>query len=183
MFTFPEPVDPGLAHWAASYLNERLVGLGLGARMIHQRLGDPSLSSIETAFLEAIAPVFTELEESAQETLYIEGAARLLQLDRVADVTQLQQLMDMLERRVTLLEILRSVLAKRDVLVRIGAENDNPALRSLALVAAGYGLPQRRLGAVSVIGPLRMDYGRAIRSVREAAAQLSTFIADVYDER
>ena len=50
-------------------------------------------------------------------------------------------------------------------------------------MAASYGLPQRTLGAVSVIGPLRMDYGQAIRSVREAAAQLSTFIADVYDER
>jgi heat-inducible transcriptional repressor len=106
-----------------------------------------------------------------------------LSTQRVGDISDLNALMDMLERRVTLLEILRSVLAKRDVLVRIGAENDNPALRSLALVAAGYGLPQRRLGAVSVIGPLRMDYGRAIRSVREAAAQLSTFIADVYDER
>ena len=69
------------------------------------------------------------------------------------------------------------------MLVRIGTENDAPALRSLALVAAAYGLPQRRLGAVSVIGPVRMDYGRAIRSVREAAAQLSTFIAEVYDER
>jgi transcriptional regulator of heat shock response len=34
-----------------------------------------------------------------------------------------------------------------------------------------------------VIGPLRMDYGRAIRTVRDAAAQLSTFIAEVYDER
>jgi heat-inducible transcriptional repressor len=67
--------------------------------------------------------------------------------------------------------------------VRIGAENDAPALRSLAFVAAGYGLPQRRLGAVSVIGPLRMDYGRAIRSVREAASQLSNFIVEVYDER
>ena len=183
MFTFPEPVDPGLAHWAASYLNERLVGLGLGARMIHQRLGDPSLSGIETAFLEAIAPVFTELEESAQETLYIEGAARLLQLDRVSDVTQLQQLMDMLERRVTLLGVLQSALAARGVLVRIGAENDSPALHSLALVAASYGLPQRSLGAVSVIGPLRMDYGRAIRSVRDAAAQLSSFVTEVYDER
>ena len=79
--------------------------------------------------------------------------------------------------------MLRSALSERDVLVRIGTENDAPALRSLALVAAGYGLPQRHLGAVSVIGPLRMDYGRAIRSVREAASQLSTFIADVYDER
>ena len=71
--------------------------------------------------------------------------------------------MDMLERRFTLLGVLRSALSERDVLVRIGTENDAPALRSLALVAAGYGLPQRHLGAVSVIGPLRMDYGRAIR--------------------
>jgi heat-inducible transcriptional repressor len=67
--------------------------------------------------------------------------------------------------------------------VRIGTENRAAGLRSTALVAAGYGLPQRRLGAVSVIGPLRMDYGRAIRSVRDAAAQLSTFVAEVYDER
>ena len=69
------------------------------------------------------------------------------------------------------------------MLVRIGAENDAPALRSLALVAAGYGLPQRRLGTVSVIGPLRMDYGRAIGTVREAALQLSSFVAEIYDER
>jgi heat-inducible transcriptional repressor len=183
MFTFAEPVDPGLAHWAASYLNERLVGLGLGARMIHQRLHDPSLSAIETRFLDALAPVFTDLEESAQATLYVEGAARLLQLDRFADVSHLQSLMDMLERRVTLLGVLRSALVERGVLVRIGAENAAPELRSLAVVASSYGLPQRTLGAVSVIGPLRMDYARAIRSVREAAAQLSSFVTEVYDER
>src|SRR5207253_2487035 len=135
------------------------------------------------AFLDALSPVFTELEHGTEETLYVEGASRLLQSERFDDVSQLQELMDMLERRVTLLAVLRSALGERDVLVRIGHENDAPALRSLALVAASYGLPQRSLGAVSVIGPLRMDYGRAIRSVREAAAQLSTFIADVYDER
>jgi heat-inducible transcriptional repressor len=183
MFPFVRPVDQGLAHWAASYLNERLVGLGLGARMLHQRLHDPSLTAGEAAFLDALAPVFTELEESAQETLYVEGASRLLRVDRFADVTQLQSLMDMLERRVTLLGVLRQSLGEPGVLVRIGAENDTPALHSLALVAASYGLPQRRLGAVSVIGPLRMDYGAAIRSVRDAAAQLSTYITDVYDER
>ncbi len=183
MFTFLEPVDQGLTQWGASYLNERLVGLGLGARMIHQRLHDPSLSAIETEFLDAIAPVFTDLEESAQETLYVEGAGRLLQLDRVQDMTHLHSLMDMLERRRALLGMLRAALTQRGVLVRIGAENDSPALRSLALVAASYGLPQRSLGAVSVIGPLRMDYGRAIRSVREAANQLSSFVSEVYDER
>jgi heat-inducible transcriptional repressor len=183
LFTFGRPVDPGLCDWAASYLNERLVGLGLGARMLHQRLSDPTLSSSETAFLFALAPVFTDLEEASQATLYVDGTARLLRFDRIAEVSELNALMDMLERRVTMLAVLRSALTGRDVLVRIGAENSTPELRSLALVAASYGLPQRNLGTVSVIGPLRMDYGHAIRSVKEAATQLSRFVSEVYDER
>src|ERR1700727_2901302 len=50
LFTFPRPVDTGLSDWAASYLNERLVGFGLGARMLHSRLSDPSLSVTEQEF-------------------------------------------------------------------------------------------------------------------------------------
>ena len=184
LFTFGRPVDQGLADWAASYLNERLVGLGLGARMLHQRLFDPSLSDTERAFLDALAPVFTQLEESVQASLYVGGTARLLSVGGVTNVSELNQLMDMLERRVALLAMLRSALTpSHDVAVRIGAENEIPALRSLVLVAANYGLPQRSLGSVSLIGPLRMDYGGAINAVREAAAQLSTFVADVYDTR
>jgi heat-inducible transcriptional repressor len=183
LFTFSDPVDAGLADWAASYFNERLVGLGLGARMLHQRLHDPSLSSRESDFIDALSGVFTDLEQDSLETMYVEGTSRLLGGDRITEMTELNLLMDMLERRVTMLGVLRSALSERDVFVRIGAENDAPGLQSLALVAAAYGLPQRRLGAVSVIGPLRMDYGSAIRSVRDAAAQLSSFIAEVYDER
>ncbi len=183
MFTFSRSVDPGLADWAASYLNERLVGLGLGARMLSKRLHDPSLSRSESDFLEALSPVFTELEAGAHDSLYVEGTSRLLRDDRLGEVSELNTLMDMLERRVTLLGVLQAALTERDVLVRIGTENEAPGLRSLALVAAGYGLPQRRLGTVSVIGPLRMDYGHAIHAVRDAAAQLSNFIAEVYDER
>jgi heat-inducible transcriptional repressor len=184
LFTFPRPVDTGLSDWAASYLNESLVGLGLGARILHSRLTDPSLSITEREFLEALAPVFTGLEESVAATLYVDGTAHLLTAERGGGVSELNLLMETLERRVTMLGALRSALsATQSVAVRIGAENELPALRSLAMVAAGYGLPQRSLGAVSVIGPLRMNYAGAIRAVREAAAQLSTFVADVYDER
>ena len=51
----------------------------------------------------------------------------------------------------------------------------------MSVVAANYGLPRRNLGAVSVLGPVRMDYPRAIAAVREAAAELSRYVADVYD--
>jgi heat-inducible transcriptional repressor len=181
VFTFEAPVDPGLAQWAAEYLNERLTGMGLGARMLHSRLADASLGATEQAFLDRLAPAFTELAETAEHTLYFDGAGRLLSEHRFQDLSQINELMSMLERRVLLLDLLRSALSERDVLVRIGSENELPALHSLALVAAGYGLPARKLGTVSLIGPVRMDYAGAIRTVREAALQLSRFIEEVYE--
>jgi heat-inducible transcriptional repressor len=181
VFTFEAPVDPGLAQWAAEYLNERLTGMGLGARMLHSRLADASLGATEQAFLDRLAPAFTELAETAEHTLYFDGAGRLLSEHRFQDLSQINELMSMLERRVLLLDLLRSALSERDVLVRIGTENELPALHSLALVAAGYGLPARKLGTVSLIGPVRMDYAGAIRTVREAALQLSRFIEEVYE--
>jgi heat-inducible transcriptional repressor len=181
VFTFDAPVDPGLAQWAAEYLNERLTGMGLGARMLHSRLADASLGATERAFLDRLAPAFTELVATAEDTLYVDGAARLLSEHRFQDLSQINELMSMLERRVLLLDLLRSALSERDVIVRIGTENELPALHSLALVAAGYGLPARKLGTVSLIGPVRMDYAGAIRTVREAALQLSRFIEEVYE--
>jgi heat-inducible transcriptional repressor len=182
VFGFGRPVDAGLADWAGSYLNERLIGLGLGARTLRSRLSDPTLPPTERAFLEELTPAFTELAGTADTTLYFDGAARLMSDYRFQDVTQLNALLELLERRVSLLGLLTEALSERDIYVRIGAENAMPALQSLSLVAANYGLPQRNLGTVSVVGPTRMDYGRAITTVREAAHQLSRFIEDVYEE-
>jgi heat-inducible transcriptional repressor len=181
MFTFEEPIDTGLADWAASYLNERLVGMGLGARMLHSRLAEPSLSSTEREFLETLAPAFTHLAATAEDTLYMDGAGRLLSEERMQDLSQINELMTMLERRAALLGLLSFTLDRGHVSVRIGHELEAPALRSVALVASGYGLPARNLGMVSVLGPLRMDYATAIVSVRDAAGRLSRFFETVYE--
>jgi heat-inducible transcriptional repressor len=182
VFTFDSPVDLGLVGWAGEYLNEQLTGIGLGARMLVKRLVDPGLSVTERAFLAVVAPAFTDLAATAESTLYMDGAARLLGENRFQDIAQINSLMGMLEQRVTLLHALAAALAAPDVLVRIGTENELPELSSLALVAASYGLPSQRLGSVSLVGPVRMDYGVAISTVREAARQLSRFVSDVYDD-
>jgi heat-inducible transcriptional repressor len=183
IFTFERPVDPGLASWAAAYLNDQLTGMDLGARTLQRRLNDPSLQPTERAFLDALMPAFTELAATAQDTLYVEGAARLVAEHRFQDLDQINELMTVLERRRDLLAVLRRALSERDVLVRIGAENEAPQLHSMALVAAAYGLPARKLGTVSLMGPVRMDYAEAITFVREAAHQLSRYIETVYNEQ
>ncbi len=181
VITFERPVDNGLVGWAAECLNEELVGLGLGARKLRARLADPSMGPTERAFMDRLVPVFTELAETAEDSLYVDGAARLLSEHRFQDLSQINDLMHMLEGRRTLLEMLRTALDERDVIVRIGAENSAPAMRSLAMVTAGYGLARRPLGTVSLIGPVAMDYASTIGIVREAALQLSHFVEDVYE--
>ena len=182
VFTFEDEVDHGLVEWAASYLNERLAGLGLGARMAVDRLRDPELGSQERGFLAEISSAFTDLEESAEDTLYVDGAAHLLSEEHSADLPHADDLMRALERRVNVLRALRTALDRRSVFVWIGGENPAPELRSVSVVGANYGLGYRNLGAVGIIGPLRMDYGTAIASVRGAAGELSRFFATVYDE-
>ncbi len=63
--------------------------------------------------------------------------------------------MALLERRAALLRVLRAALGESDVYVRIGRENEIPAMRSVALVAAGYGLgaAQARHGVGDRAGP------------------------------
>jgi heat-inducible transcriptional repressor len=181
-FTFEEEVDPGLVEWAASYLNERLAGLGLGARMAVDRLRDEGLGPQEIGFIAEISSAFTDLEESAEATLYVDGAARLLTEEHFADLPHADDLMRALERRVNVLRALRTALDRRSVFVWIGGENPAPELRSVSVVGANYGLGYRNLGAVGIIGPLRMDYATAIASVRGAAGELSRFFETVYDE-
>ncbi len=180
--TFDRPVDSGLLAWAGEYLRERLVGFTLGARMLQQRLIEPGLSPVELAFLKRLAPAFGDLAADSEDELYVDGTARMFAAGQIEDAAQLEGLVGLLERRVSLLHVLRSALGQQGVFVRIGRENEIPAMRSLALVATGYGPAQRRLGAVSVIGPVRMDYAGAIVTVREAANELSRFVEDAYAE-
>jgi heat-inducible transcriptional repressor len=181
IFPFESDVDPKLAEWAGAYLNEQLTGVRLGAMTLRQRLHERGLSERERGFLDVLEPAFTELVGSGEQSLYVGGAARLMQEMRYADLAEINGLMRALEERVSLLEVLRGALDAKRLYLRIGSENEIPHLRGLSLVAANYGLPARNLGTVSLIGPTRMDYATAIRSVRGAAALLSEFVEEVYE--
>jgi len=180
VFAFDRPVDSGLVAWASSYLNERLSGLGVGARMIATRLRDPELSGIEADFIATLGATFTDLVADQGGELYLEGTSRLLSDAHLPDLPRADQLMTALERRADVLQMLRSSLEERSVFFWIGAENPQPEMRSVSVIGANYGLGHRNLGAVGVVGPLRMDYALAIASVRHAARELSRYFESVY---
>ena len=180
--TFAESIDPGLVEWAREYLNETLAGVQLGTHTMRRRLEEAGMSARERAFLEALRPAFTDLVAEREQRLYVGGAASLLGEARADELEACQRLLETLEQRATLQQLIGEALEPRRAFVRVGDELDHPGLRDVALVGSTYGLANRTLGAVSLLGPVRMDYDKALRSVRSAAAELSRFVERVYGE-
>jgi heat-inducible transcriptional repressor len=182
VFALGEPVDSGLVSWASEYLNERTAGLPLGSFALRQAFAETGLSPREQAFLELLRPAFTDAAGSEERRLFVGGAANLLGEARSEDLAAYRPLLEALEQRAELLALLGDVLGREGPFVRMGLELEHPGLREASLVGAPYGLAHRRLGAVSLLGPLRMDYETAIRSVRAAARELSGFVEEIYAE-
>jgi heat-inducible transcriptional repressor len=178
---FDEPVDPGLAEWGRQYLNECVAGLRLGARLLRHRFEDPELSARERAFLDQLRPAFEEAMQSGQQTLFVGGTAGVLDEFRADELRAYRRLLEVLEQRAAVLELLRASLVSKRPFVRVGAEFDDPELVKVSLVGAPYGLTHRNLGTVSLLGPMRMDYVLAIEAVRSAAHELSRFVAEFYE--
>lgn len=182
LVVFDAPVDPGLVEWAREYLNEGLAGSRLGPRLLRGSFEDTGLPPRERMFLDALRPAFVELLEQGGQTMYMGGAAGLLDEFRSEDISAFRHLLETLERRAALLDLVRATIDSKRTFVRVGSEFDDPAFAKLALVAAPYGLANRNLGTVSLLGPTRMDYPKAIGAVRAAAHHLSRFVEDVYGE-
>lgn len=182
VFALGEPVDPGLVGWAAEYLNERTVGLTPGSHGLRRVFSDEGLSDRERLFLELLRPAFIDAAGLEEQQLFVGGAATLLGDARSEDFDAYRGLLEALEQRAVVLQILGEALATRDTFVRLGVDLAHPSLQHASMVGATYGLAHRRLGAVSLLGPLRMDYETALRSVRGAARELSRFVEEIYED-
>ena len=182
VYRFADPIDSGLANWAGQYLNDRIAGLELGSHLLRRRLDDPTLGPRENEFLGSLRPLFAEALASEEQSLYVGGTAGLLEDLRGEELDSYQRLLEVLEKRAALLDVLSQALDPRRPFVRVGPELEHPAMRDLSLVGASYGLTTRTLGAVTLLGPVRMDYEKAIRSVRAAAHELSRFVEELYED-
>ncbi len=182
VFRLDEPVDPGLVAWAAEYLTDRIVGVRLGASAVRRRLEAAELSARERSFLALIGSALLEVGAEEGPEVFVGGATGLFEEARREELEATLRLLELLERRAAVLELVSEALEPRRPVVHVGPELGGGQHHDVSLVGATYGIRTKALGAVGLIGPVRMDYEKAIRSVRAAAFELSRFVEDVYDE-
>ncbi len=96
--------------------------------------------------------------------------------------------MDHAKRFVQLLdskELLYSLLTestRRGTSVTIGNENTHDELRDFSVVTSSYKVGNRPIGAIGVIGPVRMDYSKAIHCLDEVGKALSNVMTTYINE-
>jgi heat-inducible transcriptional repressor len=182
LFRLEEPVDPGLVAWAGEYLEDQIVGERLGSHVVRRRLEGPELSPRERAFLGLIGQTLLAVGAESGPEVFVGGTAGLVEGARVEEVEATMRLVELLERRAAVLALVSEALEPQRPVVHVGPEVGGAELHSVSLVGATYGIRTTPLGAVGLVGPLRMDYEKAIRTVRAAAFELSRFVEDVYED-
>jgi heat-inducible transcriptional repressor len=165
-------VPPGLPasslQQASNYLNARLSGrtldetrLSVSGEILANRT---ALDALTTQVVEAGMATWAGGAGAAGGSLIIRGQAKLLEnLDQLARVHEIQALFDRLEAQETVLRLLDLAQRGEGVQIFIGAESGLFSTAGLSMVVAPFRNGQEKIvGAIGVIGPTRINYGRVI---------------------
>jgi len=113
------------------------------------------------------------LEAEPEGDVYVAGAAHIADQPEFADIAKMKALFAAFEEKSKLVKILNECLTGEDFKIFIGSEIPEREIQGLSVIAAPYRRGDRVLGVLGVLGPTRMDYGRAVALVETTARLLS----------
>ena len=144
---------------------------------------DPALphADIVARVGERIERVLTDYDRAAVEEVFSDGLLNVMGAPEFAHSEKLRRVFTALENRAYLGELVGSVAASGRVKVFIGVENEPPDMREVALVLAPYGRRDRAVGVVGVLGPTRLAYSEAIRTVRFVSGLMNELVDHLYN--
>jgi heat-inducible transcriptional repressor len=175
MFALPRGATPSALREAANFLNAMAAGHTLAdlrgritAEMARRR---QEIDRIAGDLVERGLALWQDAGEP-HERLIVRGRANLLDQADAESLTRIRDLFDDLERKRDIAEFLDLTEGGQGVRIFIGAENRLFSLTGSTLVVSPYMNADRRIvGAVGVIGPTRLNYGRIVPIV-DYTAQL-----------
>ncbi|SDF17414.1 heat-inducible transcription repressor HrcA [Sulfitobacter delicatus] len=183
LFTPPPGQTPSSMREAANFLNAFVEGKTISElqRSIKQEIARrrQEIDVLAQQLVESGA-VLWDGEGEQSERLIVRGRSNLLGGDGEAeDLERIRSLFDDLERKRDIAEFLELAEDGDGVRIFIGSENKLFSLSGSSLVVSPYMNADRKvIGAVGVIGPTRLNYGRIVPIVNYTAQLVGKLISD-----
>lgn len=181
MLTLAEPVPQEQLSAAANRINQICQGLDLE--------GLNSFLDVEDNLLHDVLRLIRDEMARAASTrtgqVYRDGLTNVLAEPEFAESGPARKALRVLEETSLLEDLLsRTVLNTQEegIQVLIGGEGTWEELRDCSVVLARYGAPGTLTGALGVLGPIRMSYGRTVSAVRFVSSLLSDLVVEMLAE-
>ena len=172
--TLKEPMDQAALSQVAARINS--IGHELDAASLRARLTD--ITNFERDVLDLLVELTASSDDVPINEVYRDGLTEVLQEPEFNKRGKANALVNAFEQPTFLSEVVSSPVGT--VQVVIGGEGRWRELSSCSMVIARYGVEGFATGALGVLGPTRMPYGRAIGTVRYVADLMSDLVSDLY---
>jgi heat-inducible transcriptional repressor len=176
----PVIVRPGALEEVSNYISAHLGGrtLAEAARAMRADIasGQFALDAASRDLVERGIAVWSE-DAARRPVLIIRGQANLLDEAAIGDLERVRSLLDDLENKQSVAELLESAREAEATRIFIGSENRLFALSGSSVIASPYRDREGRVvGVVGVIGPTRLNYARVVPMVDFTAQSLGKLI-------
>jgi heat-inducible transcriptional repressor len=184
IFKPPLGQTPSAMREAANFLNAVLAGHTVSdlKTVVEAEIGRrrQELDTLATKLIEAGVAVWANEGVRGSERLIVRGRSNLID-DSVSetDLERVKTLFDDLERKQDIAQFLDLTEQGDGVRIFIGSENKLFSLSGSSLVVSPYMNADRKvIGAVGVIGPTRLNYGRIVPIVDYTAQLVSRMMSN-----
>jgi heat-inducible transcriptional repressor len=176
----PPGTSVSMLQEASNYITARLAGrtLAEAARAMQAEIASGK-SALDSASRDLVARGLAVWSEDAERrpVLIVRGQARLLDDAALSDIERVRSLIDDLENKQSVAELLDSAREAEATRIFIGSENRLFSLSGSSVIAAPYRDREGRVvGVLGVIGPTRLNYARVVPMVDFTARSLGKYI-------
>lgn len=182
MLTLTEAVPQEQLSACANRINQLCQGLDKdGIAPIKDRTTD----ALEQDILKLVYEEMQRLESNLAGEIFRDGLTNVLAEPEFSESEAARKALRVFEERPFLEDLLsRTVLSSgsEGVQILIGGEGNWEELRDCSMVLARYGAPGIATGAMGVLGPIRMSYGRSVSTVRFVSGLLSDLVIEMLTE-
>ena len=138
-----------------------------------------TLTGLSAQVATVIIDTMQRVDDRKTSELYHAGLLHLLEEHTVQNDT-LEQIIRVVEERQLLEQLIGQNLPHKGVQIIIGGEGKWDDLSQVSLILSRYGTAEGASGALGVVGPIRMPYGRAVSIVQYMSHLMSNLISDLY---
>ncbi len=173
-------ITPSALEQASNYMTARLTGCTMAeaSRAISHEIaaGQTQLDAASRELVERGLAIWSR-DAAQRPVLIVRGQANLLDEAALHDIERVRSLIEDLESKQSVAELLETAREAEATRIFIGSENRLFALSGSSIIAAPYRDREGRvLGVLGVIGPTRLNYARVIPMVDLTARSLGKLI-------